>query len=392
MPAPPHRRRTAPRFACVVLLLAFAAACCVARAQSDDAQRKAQQTKAQQKLDTVRAQIAQITAKQRATATQRDSIDAALTQQATLLDQASRALADSDAALAAKQQALQQLQTQRAAIEARLSTQRAALAELLRAAYALGRGSDLSLLLGDEDVGRIARTLAYSRYFQRGRVQRIRALLDDAAQLDRLQASIAAEQAALQKQRDERAQQEQVLQQARDAQQHLLAAADAQLAKQGAQLAALQQQAQALDQLLQKLKDVFADIPKQLGGQRPFVQLRGALPWPAPGRARAGTGLLAHGLLIAAPAGTAVRAVAYGRVAFADFLRGYGMLVIVDHGDGYMSLYGNNEAALVGAGDWVGPGQTIATVGRGQDQAGAYFEIRKDGKTVDPRPWLSARR
>jgi septal ring factor EnvC (AmiA/AmiB activator) len=388
----PHRQKDFLRFlralGCAVVLAAFAAG---TRARTDEAQRKAQQTQVEQKLATVRAQIARIAQQQHATAAQRDQINATLDAQAQQLNDAARALHDTDAAIEAKSRTLAQLQRQRADLEKKLSGQREALAQLLRAAYALNRGSDLSVLLGDEDVARIARALAYSRYFQRDRVRRIRALLGDVARLDQVKQGIETEQAALRAQREQRAAQAQSLEQARDAQQKLLAQADAQLAQQRDQLAALQSQQKDLGQLLEKLKDVFADIPKQLGGERPFARLKGSLPWPAAGTARAGSGVLGHGLLIAARPGTAVHAVAYGRVAWADFMRGFGELVIVDHGDGYMSLYGNNEAALVEAGDWVKPGQAIATVGRGQQQAGAYFEIRKDGKPVDPRAWLKPR-
>lgn len=358
------------------------------RAQTDEVQRKAQQAQAQQKLTAVRAQIAQLALQQHATAAQRDSINATLAQQALQLNEAARALLDSDAGIEAKSAALAQLQDQHAALELKLSGQREALAQLLRAAYALNRGSDLSMLLGDEDISRIARALAYSRYFQRDRVTRIRALLGDVARLDKLQQGIEADQAALRAQRAQRVAQSQALEQARDAQQKLLGAADTQLVQQREKLAELQAAQEDLNKLLEKLKDVFADIPKQLGGEQPFAQLKGALAWPTNGAARTGTGILGHGLLIATPAGSAVHAVAYGRVAWADFMRGFGMLVIVDHGGGYMSLYGNNEAALVEVGDWVTPGQAIATVGRGQQQAGAYFEIRKDGKPVDVRKWL----
>lgn len=354
----------------------------------DDAQRKAQQAQAQQKLDAVRAQIAQIAQQQRNTAAQRASIDATLAAQATQLSDAARALHDTDAAIDAKSATLAQLEDERAQLQTRLSTQRAALAQLLRAAYALNRGSDLSMLLGDEDIGRIARTLAYSRYFQRDRVQRIRSLLADAARLDQVKLGIDADETALRRERDSRAAKAQSLQQARATQQHLLTAADAQLAQQQDKLAALQRDQQDLNQLLGKLKDVFADIPKQLGSERPFAQTRGQLPWPVSGAAHVGSGPLAHGLLIAAKPGTEVHVVAYGRVAWADFMRGYGELIIIDHGGGYLSLYGNNESALVEDGDWVKPGQAIATVGRGQGQAGAYFEIRKDGKPVDAREWL----
>ncbi|MBS0432380.1 MAG: peptidoglycan DD-metalloendopeptidase family protein [Proteobacteria bacterium] len=380
-------RRVSRSLGFVVLALSAVFAAGTAHAQ-DDAQRKAQQEQAQQKLDAVRVQIAQIAQQQQATASQHDSLAAALADQAKQLNDASKALSETDDAIAQKSSALAQLQQGRAGLQDKLAGQREALAELLRAAYALNRGGDLSLLLGDEDIARISRALAYSRYFQRDRVQRIRALLGDLARLEQLQHGIEADQAALQQQRTERSAREQALQQARDAQRQLLARNEAQLTQQKDQLAELQRQQQDLNQLLEKLKDVFADIPRQLGGETPFDQLRGRLPWPADGRAHAGSGLQARGLVFDAAPGAAVHAVAYGRVAWADYMRGYGILVIVDHGNGWMTLYGNNEAALVGAGDWVKPGQVIAKTGQAQGQAGAYFELRKDGKPVDPRGWL----
>ena len=377
----------------LVLPAALLCAFCVApvHAQSDDAQRQAQRIETQKKLDAVRAQIEKIAQQQRATAAQRDQINAALADQATQLNAASRALDETDAAIAQKSSELAQLQDQHAKLQTKLAGQREALADLLRAAYALNQGSDLSLLLGDEDISRISRALAYSRYFQHDRVQRIRSLLGDLAKLDRLQRGIEADQSALQRQHDERATRAQTLQQARDEQQKLLAQADAQLAQQKDQLAALRRQQQDLDRLLEELKDIFADIPRQLGGERSFARLRGELPWPVSGRAHPGDGPLAYGLLIDAAPGVPVHAVAYGRVAWADFMRGYGMLVIIDHGNGWMSLYGNNEAAQVEVGDWVKPGQAIAKVGRGEGQAGAYFELRKDGKPVDAKGWLKPR-
>jgi septal ring factor EnvC (AmiA/AmiB activator) len=96
-------------------------------------------------------------------------------------------------------------------------------------------------------------------------------------------------------------------------------------------------------------------------------------------------------VVIAAKPGAEVRAVAYGRVAWADFMRGYGMLVIIDHGGGWMSLYGGNESAAVSAGDWVRPGQPIATVARNSEQGGAWFGLRHDGKPVDPHGWFAKR-
>ena len=343
------------------------------------------------KLGAVRAEIAKIADAQHATATKRDAINAKLAAQATQLNQAANAVRESDTAIAAKAASLADLEQQRAALEQKLSGQRAALADLLRAVYTLNRGTDLAMLLGEDDIARIDRALASSRYFQHDRVARIRALLGEVAQLDNLKASIQAETTALKQQRDQRAAQATELEQARDAQQKLLAQADAQLAQQKDKLAALQHDAAALNQLLKQLQNVFSDIPAQLGKNTPFAELHGKLPWPVAGTPRNGSGVLALGVVIAAKAGAEVRAVAYGRVAWADFMRGYGMLVIIDHGGGWMSLYGGNESAAVSAGDWVRPGQPIATVARNSEQGGAWFGLRHDGKPVDPHGWFASR-
>jgi septal ring factor EnvC (AmiA/AmiB activator) len=344
---------------------------------------------AKAQLAKVRAEIATIAEAQKATASQRDAIDARLAEQAGQLNQIANAVRDTDAAITAKSASLVDLEQQRAQLEDKLSSQRTALADLLRAAYTLDRGSDFSLLLGDDDIAKIDRALAYSRYFQHDRVARIRALLGQVAQLDRVKLSIQSETDALRQQRDQRSAQSMQLEQARAAQRKLLAEADAQLARQKDQIAALQRNAEALDKLLKQLQNVFADIPAQLGKNTPFAQLRGKLERPVAGTPHNGTGTLAQGIVIAAKPGAEVHAVAYGRVAWANFMRGYGMLVIVDQGDGWMSLYGGNEAALVEVGDWVKPGQPVATVGRDPEQGGAWFGLRRDGRAVDPHGWFA---
>lgn len=343
------------------------------------------------KLAEVRAEIAKIAEAQHATAAKRDAINSKLAAQATQLNQAANAVRESDAAIAAKTASLADLEQQRAALEQKLSGQRAALADLLRAVYTLNRGTDLAMLLGDDDIAKIDRALASSQYFQHDRVARIRSLLGEVAQLDKVKASIETETAALKQQRDQRAAQATELEQARDTQQKLLAQADAQLAQQKDKLASLQRDANALNDLLKQLQNVFSDIPAQLGKNTPFAELHGKLPWPVAGTPRNGSGVLALGLVIAARPGAEVRAVAYGRVAWADFMRGYGMLVIIDHGGGWMSLYGGNESAAVSAGDWVRPGQPIATVARNSEQGGAWFGLRHDGKPVDPHGWFTKR-
>jgi septal ring factor EnvC (AmiA/AmiB activator) len=162
-----------------------------------------------------------------------------------------------------------------------------------------------------------------------------------------------------------------------------------------ARLTELQQNRKDLQALLETLSNALADITADLGKRRGPKELKGNLPMPvkgpvkfAYGQARS-VGLSWQGWLISAASGSEVNNIAYGRVAFSDWLRGYGLLMIIDHGDGFMSLYGNNESLLHEVGDWIEPGAAISTVGSSsQSGAGLYFEIRKNGKALDPAAWL----
>ena len=140
---------------------------------------------------------------------------------------------------------------------------------------------------------------------------------------------------------------------------------------------------------------MFADIPQQIKGEESFAAQRGRLRWPLQGRIVSAFGSddggrRSSGVLLAAKNGTPVRAISHGRVAFADWLRGYGLVIIVDHGDGYLSLYGCNETLLKDVGDWVDADDTIATSGAsgGQKTPGLYFELRAKGQAIDPRGWM----
>ena len=156
-------------------------------------------------------------------------------------------------------------------------------------------------------------------------------------------------------------------------------------------------QAQLTD-LLEELRDIFHDIPATLDQQAPaFATLQGKLRWPLvgrmteqPGREKRG-GLHRNGAVLNAATSTEVKAIAHGRVAFADWLRGFGLLIIVDHGNNFMSLYGFNEALYRDTGDWVTPGESIAAVGNsgGRQDSGLYFELRKGSEAIDPRRWLT---
>ncbi|MGB3837630.1 MAG: peptidoglycan DD-metalloendopeptidase family protein [Rhodanobacter sp.] len=349
---------------------------------------RAEQAAARQKLADLRRKMEALAAEQADTAARRDSMNAELAKQANALAAAARAVRETDAALAAGQKQLDELQQQRDTLQGELQHQRAAIADLLRATYTLGHGSDLRLLLGDEDVARIARALVYSQYFQRDRVQRVEKLMGDLARLQELESSIAAQQQTLQATKAQREQQAQQLARQRAARQKLAAETDAKYKDQAQRLAAMKQNAQSLNQLLDKLQKAIDEAAAPQRGQPPpsrSADIRGKLPWPASGAVNP----FGNGVLIKAAAGSEVHAVARGRVIYAGFLRGYGMLLILNHGNGWMSMYGNNESLLHGVGDEVEAGEAIGTASAVTGvNTGVYFELRKNGQPVDPASWL----
>ena len=379
-------------FAPLLLLIALAPA-----AAQDSARQQAQ---ARQQLTELRNRMEALAREQAQTAARRDSANAELARQADALADAARSLRETDAQLAAKQHDLEQLQGQCAELEQRLASQRAAIADLLRATYTLGRGNDLRLLLGDQDLAQIGRALVYSKYFQQDRSKRVAQLMGELSRLQQLQEQIGAEQQALAATRAERAGKAEALAAQRAAQRKLVAQADAKYKDEAQRLAAMKQNAQSLDQLVGKLQHAIDEAareaarnaraspaaPSRAGGK---ADIRGNLPWPAAGSV-VGYG---NGVLIKATGGAEVHAVARGRVVYAAFLRGYGLLVILNHGDGWLSMYGNNETLLHAVGDQVEAGQAIGTATPPAGvNTGVYFELRHDNKPVDPRGWLAKRR
>lgn len=354
-----------------------------------------QQAEARRKLQDVQQQIETASKRQAATAARRAELNAQLAAQAARLSRAVRAVRDTDARIATGEQQLQQLGERRAELQEHLHRQRGAVADLLRATYALDHGSDLRLLLDDEDVARMSRALVYSRYFQQDRERRVRTLLADLDTLQQTEAEINAQQVALQADKAEREKQAEVLTAQRDAQKKLAAQADAEYKSDADKVAALQRDAKALDQLINRLQKAIdqaarsqsresrtaAAAPGDLGS----ANIRGNLPWPANGAVHS----YGNGVLIKATGGSEVHAVAAGKIIYAGFLRGYGLLLIINHGKGWMSMYGNNEALLHEVGAQVAAGAVIATASAPTGvNTGEYFEMRKDGKPVDPRQWL----
>ncbi|NND45503.1 MAG: peptidoglycan DD-metalloendopeptidase family protein [Xanthomonadales bacterium] len=309
---------------------------------------------------------------------------------------AARRLRETEAQQAQRSAELRQLELQRSQYLDGLRARKTALAEQMVAAYQIGRESRLKLLLNQDNPARLGRMLAYYAYFNQAQVAHISELLEALERLARMQAEIDAALQALEETR--RAQQAAAtdLDAQRNERQAALEALSGIIDREQGRLTELTRNQQDLEALIERLGDALADIPADLGEYQSPEQLRGALPLPvkgpvrhAFGQARLG-GLSWQGWLIEAERGAEVRSIAYGRVAYADWLRGYGLLMIIDHGDGFMSLYGNNESLLFDVGDWVQPKAVISTVGSNPTGGqGLYFELRRQGKAIDPATWIA---
>ncbi|MCE3002644.1 MAG: peptidoglycan DD-metalloendopeptidase family protein [Xanthomonadaceae bacterium] len=383
------------RLAPVLLALALAAG--AALAQDDDAAAREAELKA--RLEAVREEQRRIDAERAGARGESQDLVAKLRDDELAIARVAAEIATLDERIAAQGGEVARLDAEAAAIEARLATQRAQIAALLRSAYAAGRHERLRILFAPEDIGRIERALAYHRYLQQDRVARIGVLRADLDALAAVREAAQAAARALADDRAERAAQAAALEEARTTRAATLAALESRIADATQRLAALGKDERGLLDLIARLRDAIADIPKVLAGAEPFASLRGRLPWPATGRvlerfgAATGGGHPSEGVLIEARRGTPVRAVSHGRIAFADWMAGYGLLLIVDHGDGYMSLYAHNEAVRAEVGDWVSAGEVIAEAGNsgGRSDSGLYFELRAKGRPVDPVGWLAKR-
>ncbi|GAB4189778.1 MAG: peptidoglycan DD-metalloendopeptidase family protein [Wenzhouxiangellaceae bacterium] len=372
--------------------------CCltlIVAALTVSAQPDEQQAEVEARLESVRQQIRQLQDERDSGDSQRTGLVTELRRLETDIGDLRREVRTLDAELEQINQQLAELAQRQQQGEQRLSEDRQHLGEQLALAYRLGRQSRLKLLFNLEDPTQTSRLLAYHGFFSRAQSARIRAVLDQLQELRDLATATTERQTALTQVREQRGARLQELQQAYDQRGGVLQSLDQRLATLSARIGELRANQRDLEQLLERLQDALVDIPDTLGDQ-PFRELLGQLQRPVNGRLtvafgqpqednRPGTGVVFN-----ANAGSEVASVGYGRVAFADWLRGFGLLMIIDHGDGYMSLYGRNEALLHEAGDWVTAGQVIAIVGQGNLDAppGLYFELRKDGRAIDPQRWF----
>ena len=291
---------------------------------------------------------------------------------------------------------LKKLKKQKQKTHTKLAKQRKLLSEQIRSAYMIGKQEYLKLLLNQENPAAIDRTLTYYDYFHKARSHHIDEAAITIKKLDALTEKVKVKTSELKELRQQQRKAKQKLEDDFINRSIIVKAITKDIAKKGQRLKKLTANEKLLQQLLKDIRHIMPSKLTEIDKRETFGKRRGQLKWPVKGKVKRLFGKSRHaanlkwnGVLIASKEGKNVKAISHGRVAYADWLRGYGMLLIIDHGDGYMTLYGYNQALYKEAGDWVEEGEVIATVGRsgGQSKSGLYFEVRVKGRPSNPTKW-----
>ena len=416
------------RSVCALAVLLFAASAPLATAQAAPspaaraAEAKDELRELKERIETIQQRVAE------AEENKDEAVDA-LRASEQAISEASRAVAALSERLRAAQARVADIRRERERIEREFEKQQKALADTLHRQYTAGRPEALSVLLNGRDPNAISRELQYLTYIGRARAEITAELRRNAARLDELNAAASQQATELAALAAEQVRQRERLEQQKKERTQVLQRISRQIAVQRREIGTLKQDEARLSRLIDELAKAIARAarPRTTPAPAPrpkpsregdpptvaepapepenlpsgdFAKLRGRLSAPVKGELanrfgspRQGGGLLWKGLFIAARAGEEVRAIAGGRVVFADWLRGFGNLLIIDHGDSYMSLYGYNETLFKQVGDTVRQGERVAAVGStgGQGNSGLYFEMRHEGRPFDPSSWVKLR-
>lgn len=393
-----------------------------------------ERSRAQQDIRKAEQDIAELEKLIRQIQTEKSAAQQALQQTEKEIGDLEKNIRSLEAEQKKNEQEIREFEIEKGKFESRRRQQQKLVALQSRAAYQAGQSEPLRLFFNQQDPALVSHNLTYYQYLQQARQQQIKQFQATVRQLSELQAAIDLHQQELEQQKTQLQQQRDQLAELRQQRRQLVAELDKKQQGSQQQLSSRKQEQKKLNDLLAAIEQKLArqaeqerlrrERERQLalqqnrarirqqqqaparGGQQVssqfshpggnFAQARGKLPWPVNGRLLAGFGSPRNdtrskwdGVLIQAAEGHQVRVIHPGRVVFADWLRGSGLLVIVDHNDGYLSLYGHNQSLLVSAGDNLKAGQPIATVGNtgGQSQSALYFAIRKQGQATDPGQW-----
>ncbi|KAB2325570.1 peptidoglycan DD-metalloendopeptidase family protein [Betaproteobacteria bacterium SCN1] len=405
------------------LLLALLLTCPLV-AGANQAERK------QSELDALKLRLQTLQQEFRQTQVQRRDAADELRESELAVSNGLRALRQIDGERRQTEITLDALSRQIDEVSVRIRTQQAHLAQALRGVYRRGEGDALKLLLNGADPNQSARDLRYLAYLSRAQQAQVAALRADQAQLAALQQAARDKTDQLAALRSVRVSEQEKLLADKRAREQVLQKLATQIQQQRREISTLQRDERNLTRLVERLNRLMAEqaaraareakrkqqavtpsgktsagkgigtnteTPTAFKTDKPFSRLRGLLRLPVAGELmnrfgapREGGGTSWKGLFIRASQGVAVKAIAAGQVVFSDWLRGFGNLIIVDHGEGYMSLYSNNESLYKQVGDRVEPGDALASVGNsgGQPDTGLYFEMRHQSRPINPMQWV----
>ncbi|RLJ22676.1 peptidase M23 [bacterium endosymbiont of Escarpia laminata] len=357
---------------------------------------KAQLQQKSEELARVQARIKQLQTQLQSAVGERQGHNSALREAEERIGDLARRVRVIAVSLDRQRQRMAELEQERADARLQLDFHRQTMEQQIRAAYIMGRQEKVKILLNQQDPAVVSRVMVYYDYLNGARLARMNLIRDSLQRLAKIEQALSEEEQRLQQLQAKEAVEREQLERTRVGRERVIAALSVRLRNKGQELEQLKANEKQLSSLLANIQEVLADIPMERLAHKPFGKLKGRLPWPSKGRLTASFGssrqvgeLRWDGVLISAPEGREVKAVHYGRVAFADWLRGFGLLLIVDHGDGYMSLYGHNQSLFKETGEWVEPGEVVALVGSsgGRSTSGVYFGIRHNGAAVNPKKW-----
>jgi murein hydrolase activator len=363
----------------------------------------------QEELDNLRKHISVLQKELEKTSESQSEATDELRESERAISNSKRKLAELSLQHRAADQTLEKLKQQAQQLETNIQNQQAMLSKLLYQQYLGGKQEYFKLLLNNHDPDQAAREMRYYEYITRSRSTWLNMLRVNLAQLNEVVQQTQQKSGEITALQAEENAQQKILEKDRLARQQVISQFAQQLKQQRHEIGRLQRDENRLSQLIAKLskmltrqkdKGVFNNdkLPDNRFDGKPFEQLKGKLTLPVMGEvvnkfgsARPDSTVLWRGLMLRAANGQPVKSVAAGRVVFADWLRGFGNLLIIDHGKGYMSLYGNNETLYKQAGDVLRGGDTVAAVGNsgGNEDSGVYFELRHRGEPIDPLKWIA---
>ncbi len=348
----------------------------------------------QARLNKLNATISQITRELESVKGTRSELEKELQGSETKISDLNKKIAEIQEALAKEKKRLAALQTERAALEQKRNAQQQQAGRYIKAAYQLGQQSEIKLLLNQSNPTDVSRTLRYYDYFIQAHSKHIKSYLQTLNRLAEVEPQIITSKNQLEQSQQNLVKQQRALTQSQAQRKQTLVKLNKDISQKENSLASLKKDREQLQKLLDEMSDFLANLAPP-GDSTPFRKRQGKLSWPTYGKltasfgSRRNGGLNWDGVFITSKEGTPVKAIHGGHVVFSDYLRGHGMLLIIDHGNGYMSLYAHNQTLLKDTGEWVNAGDTVARVGNsgGLSEAGLYFEIRHQGKPINPARW-----